>query len=216
MQRINTVDSLYHDGNPATGELGTVVPAACLNAIQEEIAQAIEGFGGTVNPGIPNQLYQAISAAIAAALQLPVGTITPYGGAEAPAGWLLCNGQAVSRTNYAALFAVVGATFGPGDNVTTFNLPDLRGRMPIGAGQGAGLTDRVRGAKGGEERHLQTINEMPAHHHAIGAQATYKGITESGGAYFPAAPGANTTDVGGGQPFNVMNPFQVVNYIIKA
>lgn len=220
MERINTVDELYHDGNPATGELGTVVPAACLNALQEEVAQAIEGLGGVVNPGIPNQLYQAIAAAIAAALQLPVGTITPYGGAAAPSGWLLCNGAAVSRATYSSLFAVVGAAFGPGDNVNTFNLPDLRGRTPIGAGQGAGLSDRVLGVKGGAETHQLTEAQMPGHVHSLPSGASSAGGTQSGNVVIASLASSsgiagNNGVAGPGQPHNNVQPYQVVNFIIK-
>lgn len=64
--------------------------------------------------------------------QVPVGTIAPFAGNTAPPGWLLCYGQAISRTTYAALFAVTGTTFGAGDGSTTFNLPDCRGRLPLG------------------------------------------------------------------------------------
>ena len=64
----------------------------------------------------------------------PIGTILPYGGTEAPKGWMLCQGQAVSRTGYADLFAVIGTSFGTGDGSTTFNLPDLRGEFLRGAG----------------------------------------------------------------------------------
>lgn len=64
----------------------------------------------------------------------PIGSIMPYGGAAIPTGWLLCNGQAVSRTTYADLFAVIGTAYGVGDGSTTFNIPDLREAVPKGAG----------------------------------------------------------------------------------
>ncbi len=75
------------------------------------------------------------SAAFISAL-VPVGLILPYGGSSAPSNYFLCDGTAKNRTTYAALFAIVGTTFGVGDGSTTFNLPDLRGRMPMGAGTG--------------------------------------------------------------------------------
>lgn len=65
----------------------------------------------------------------------PVGMVVPYAGASAPGGWLLCDGQAVSRTAYPALFQVLGVTYGYGDGVNTFNVPDLRECSPIGAGK---------------------------------------------------------------------------------
>lgn len=72
----------------------------------------------------------------------PIGTISPFGGSVIPSGYLLCNGQAVSRTTYAELFAVIGTAFGKGDENTTFNLPDMRESVP----KGAGLTGHTVGA----------------------------------------------------------------------
>lgn len=65
-----------------------------------------------------------------------VGVVSPYAGSSAPSGWLICDGSAVSRTTYASLFAITSTTFGVGDGSTTFNLPDLRSRIPVGAGTG--------------------------------------------------------------------------------
>jgi microcystin-dependent protein len=70
----------------------------------------------------------------ASTFDMPTGAITAYGAAAAPADWLLCDGTAVSRTTYGSLFGVIGTTYGAGDGSTTFNLPDLRGRVPVGKG----------------------------------------------------------------------------------
>ncbi len=87
---------------------------------------------------------------------LPIGTISAYGGSSAPTGWLLCDGTAVSRTTYSALFAIVGTTFGAGNGTTTFNLPDLRQRFPMGkAVSGTGAT---LGETGGTVDHLHTVD----------------------------------------------------------
>lgn len=95
---------------------------------------------------------------------VPIGMTTAFGGATAPNGWLLCYGQAVSRTAYALLFAIIGTAFGIGDGSSTFNLPDLRGRLPLGAdnmgGSPAnrvtqavsGINSQVVGAGGGDQR----------------------------------------------------------------
>ena len=85
-------------------------------------------------------------------------------GTQCP-GWLLCDGRAVSRTTFAALFAKVGTAHGEGDGSTTFNLPDARGRALVGAGTGPGLTARALGAKMGEESHVIAVGEMPSHDH---------------------------------------------------
>ena len=78
----------------------------------------------------------------------PLGTINAYGGATAPDGWLLCQGQAVSRTDYANLFAVIGTSFGSGDGSTTFNVPDLRGEFLRGAGTNSHTNQGNGGAVG--------------------------------------------------------------------
>jgi microcystin-dependent protein len=105
----------------------------------------------------------------------PVGAITPYAGTADPsADWLICDGRAISRTTYATLFALVGVTYGPGNGTTTFNIPDLRGRFPLGndemgtmggAGRIANGQGNVIAGSGGEEAHLLTSNEMPSHTH---------------------------------------------------
>jgi len=106
----------------------------------------------------------------------PVGSIQMFGAATAPAGWLLCDGAAVSRTTYGRLFAIVGVTFGIGDGATTFNLPDMRQRFPIGkAASGTGST---LGGSGGNIDHTHSV---PAHFHGMGTGSDFN-IT-SGGAH---------------------------------
>ena len=88
------------------------------------------------------------------------GQIIMYAGSTAPTGWLLCNGQAVSRTTYATLFAIIGTTYGAGDGSTTFNVPDFRDRVGVGAGTTYNLNDT-----GGEATHTLDATEIPAHTH---------------------------------------------------
>lgn len=90
------------------------------------------------------------------------GLIEPFAGTTVPAGYLLCDGTAVSRATYAALYAVIGDTFGAGDGSTTFNLPDLGGRVPLGVSQGHAL-----GTTGGSETVTLTESELPAHTHEV-------------------------------------------------
>ena len=94
-----------------------------------------------------------------------IGTIKTWPSVSVPGSWHLCDGAAVSRTIYPELFALVGSTYGAGDGSTTFNLPDMRSRFALGAGQGTGLTNRVLAATGGEETHVISVAEMPAHNH---------------------------------------------------
>lgn len=79
-------------------------------------------------------------------LLVPVGAVVAYGSTNAPKGWLSCLGQEVSRSQYADLFSVIGTTYGDGDEETTFNLPNLSGRVVVGRGTGVGLTARSMGA----------------------------------------------------------------------
>jgi len=94
---------------------------------------------------------------------------------DAHAGWLKCDGSAISRTTYADLWAVIGTNFGAGNGTTTFNLPDARGRVLGGIGTGrnntdsANLTARALGAKVGHETHTLTVAEIPAHTHIVGS-----------------------------------------------
>jgi microcystin-dependent protein len=101
----------------------------------------------------------------------PVGTVEMQAGATVPPGWLVCNGQAVSRTTYAALFAYYGTAWGAGDGSTTFNLPDLRQRFPIGVA--ASGTANALGAVGGAIDHRHTgpshVHSGPSHTHSQAA-----------------------------------------------
>lgn len=104
----------------------------------------------------------------------PVGTVLPFAGSVAPNGYLLCDGSPVSRTTYANLLAAIGTAYGGGDGTTTFNLPDMRGRVPVGKNTG---TFNALGKTGGEETHVTTVNEIPAHGHTVN-NATVTGSTD--------------------------------------
>lgn len=168
--------------------------------------------------------------------EVPTGAIIMYGGSAAPPGYLLCDGAAISRTGYAALFAVVSTTYGVGNGSTTFNVPDLQGRLALGAGSGAGLTARTRGQSGGDETHTLSEAELTTHNHSVGAHihdlktVDYDAPTTSSPA-FPminqitgstgtmttegASGSTDTGNTGSGDAFDIMNPFLVVNFIIK-
>lgn len=100
------------------------------------------------------------------------GSIVMFAGSVAPQGWLFCDGSAVSRSQYSELFGVVDTTYGEGDGSTTFNLPDLRGRVMMGASNGHPVA-----SNGGEETHSLTENELPQHSHVVGQHGHANGIT---------------------------------------
>lgn len=175
---------------------------------------------------------------------MPVGAVVPYGGTSAPTGWLLCYGQAISRSTYSALFSAIGTTFGVGDNSTTFNVPDLRGRVIAGqddmggvsADRLTGLTDGVNGdtlgAAGGLESTTLTIAQMPLHGHPFrlstqsGASSDDNGgllvnaNTQSNKTAFTGTPsdtaGEQIGGTGGGGAHNNVQPTAILNYIIYA
>jgi microcystin-dependent protein len=140
----------------------------------------------------PGQVLTA--AAVNAELAFPTGSMIPFAGASAPpqtisgvSAWLICDGAAVSRTTYAALFAALSETYGAGDGTTTFNLPDLRGRMPIGAGnEGAAANNTARnlGAKGGDTRMQTHTHVQNAHTHTQNAHGHDLGGGQSFGMSF--------------------------------
>lgn len=155
---------------------------------------------------------------------LPSGCIQMFAGNTIPSGWLECDGSAVSRTTYASLFAAIGTTWGTGDGSTTFNLPDMRGRAPIGVGSGSGLTTRNIGQTGGAETHTLAESEMPAHTHgpASGAaeiwQRNFGGgldVNISLGAGNQDGARSATGSTGGGGSHNNMQPWAAVRFIIK-
>src|SRR5215472_4743359 len=167
--------------------------------------------GALVNPG------GAQGPGGAAGDSAMVGAIQMYTSTTPPAGWRICDGSAISRMTYATLFALIGTAFGVGDNSTTFNFPDMRGRVGVGAGQGASLTNRALAAVGGEEAHVLVTAELASHTHGVdhyhnwavqgshahgdsGHTHPYTGVFVSGTqwAASPAAWGqsANTTGTG--------------------
>jgi microcystin-dependent protein len=146
----------------------------------------------------------------------PTGVINMFAGDTAPVGWLICDGSAISRTDYANLFTLIGTTYGSGDGSTTFNLPNLKGKVVVGQDTSDTSFDTL-GETGGEKTHTLTIQEMPSHKHNINYGGSVTGITG-------AVPGSNTNygpndsfiqANGGGQAHNNLQPYIVMNYIIS-
>ena len=103
----------------------------------------------------------------------PIGVIRLFAGSTAPNGWLVCNGDTVSRSAYSDLFKVIGTTYGAGNSNSTFTLPDMRGRCPIGVGTGTSLTARTLGSNVGAETATLADTNLPSHTHTatVGTQS---------------------------------------------
>lgn len=203
--------------------------------------------GGGLIPTIKPALIQEL---------MPTATIAATARSTAPTGWKLCDGSAISRTTFAALFTAIGTTYGVGDGSTTFNLPDLRGRVPVGVdGTAARLSaNDALGNSAGEEKHTLLLAEIPAHNHGVNdpthahgpgsffvnglwtpgqeffnefnthsPQGGFNAVTTWGasgskgvqGASAGAATGVSIQNNGGGGAHNVMQPYQVINWMIK-
>lgn len=146
----------------------------------------VTGLGSATQPGNAVPLSQFQSGT-------PVGAVVDYAGSNAPATWMFCYGQAISRTTYPVLFAAIGTTYGTGNGSTTFNLPDLRGRVIAGkdnmGGSFSGRLDmlagqqNVLGGSGGADRHTLIISQIPAHNH--GGETSSSGVHEHVGGSVP-------------------------------
>ncbi|MBD9464997.1 phage tail protein [Pseudomonas sp. Pdm06] len=99
-------------------------------------------------------------------MEVFIGTIQSFAFNFAPRDWALCNGQTLSLSQYQTLFALIGVTYG-GNGQTTFMLPNLQGRLPLGQGNGLGLTPRVIGEISGTENVTPTLNNLPIHTHTL-------------------------------------------------
>ncbi|MBH8566701.1 tail fiber protein [Nostoc sp. CENA67] len=177
------------------------------------------------NTRIANTAY--VDSAIAAIGVVPIGGTIAWITNSAPSKWLICDGRAISRTTYAALYAVVGAIFGSGDGSTTFNLPDLRGRVPVGADSSTlqGAASRITasntlGASAGAQTHTLITNEIPPHAHpksvsgGVADGSSKSAMTDIVG----TTAGANvvTANTGGGAAHNNLQPYLIINWIIYA
>lgn len=196
--------------------------------------------GVTITPivGTQNDTFQSFLTPPGAQSVLLPGTIIPWASTLIPSGYLLCNGQSVSRTGtFAALFAAIGTTYGAGDGSTTFNVPDLMGRTIVGVNTAAyngsnrvWSTDTnyagtpiysnvaVIGGVFGEEKHSQVVQELAPHNHTFTAYVIpthgFSGESTNAPRDNPTS-GLTTSTTGGGLGANVVQPSMALEYIIK-
>jgi microcystin-dependent protein len=163
-----------------------------------------------------------------------------FAGNFAPRNWAFCQGQILSIAQNTALFSLLGTTYG-GNGQTTFALPDFRGRVPVGTGQGPGLPGVTLGEMSGTPTHTLIITEMPAHNHVVTTTITGTGATANSGSPGSGIPATSSslslyvnssvnpplnrplasnvasstaTIAGGSQPHNNMQPYLGMNFII--
>lgn len=157
-----------------------------------------------------------------------VGEIRMFAGNFAPRGWAFCDGQLLAVSQNDALFSLLGTIYG-GDGRTTFGLPDLRGRIPLHAGTGPGLSPRRLGSKGGSERETLTVNQLASHSHDFNAnraaadEVSLQGRVTAMGVGVNLYANANQdvsmasnmiANTGGSQPHTNLMPTLCVNFII--
>ena len=170
-------------------------PGVCNRAIGLDIGRRFRTVDdqGTLGwlldsvTGVDTNSYQAGSITLQALSQslinliIPPGEVRAFAGPGVPAGWLVCDGTAVPRATYPNLFAAIGTYWGAGDNISTFNLPDLRGRSPIGyvTSPTGGITPRPFATLGGEEAHVLSTNELASHGHGVNDGTHSHGTNQS-------------------------------------
>ncbi|CAM2007923.1 phage tail protein [Acanthopleuribacter pedis] len=157
-----------------------------------------------------------------------VGEIRMFAGNFAPRGWAFCDGQLLAVSQNDALFSLLGTIYG-GDGRTTFGLPDMRGRIPIHAGSGPGLSPRRLGAKGGAENVTLTVNQLPSHGHPLRAVTTVADRSNPQGAVLAASLAADSyntelpteglssaavSKLGGSRSHTNLMPYLCINFII--
>lgn len=143
-----------------------------------------------------------------------LGQIAMFAGTFVPRGWLACEGQLLPINDHQSLYSLLGTFYG-GDGLQSFALPDLRGRVPIHAGSGPGLTTRRQGDRGGAETVTLSAAELPAHQHTITGTLGWGSGTEA--ATWPGDTVAHTgatASAGGGQAHDNLPPFTCVQFII--
>jgi microcystin-dependent protein len=147
------------------------------NVFESKSGSTLQFRSLTEGDGISlTQSTTEIEIAVNSSALNPSGAIMQFAGSSAPTGWLICDGSAVNRTTYADLFATIGTAYGVGDGSTTFNLPDLKGKVPVGYNSGDTSFDSL-GETGGAKTHTLSSAEMPSHLHTVNPPSTNTNTT---------------------------------------
>ena len=175
---------------------------------QAQFKKAVNFYGGIYKNGVE-----------IGGESLPIGSMIPYGSQNnVPSNWKICDGSEISRTTYADLFNVIGTSYGAGDGSTTFNLPNKRGRVSVGLDSSQTEFNTI-GKKGGEKTHQLKEEELPSHAHTVKGTVGSGGYAEGVSFGNSANPGytswVSMSAVGGNQPHNNLQPYEVDVWIIK-
>lgn len=164
-----SVTYVFANGTNADGTQVNSNFNSVLNFLNTEVVQRDASIAFTAIPSLPATTPTLDNHAVRKAYVdafIPAGIITQFGGSVAPSGWLICDGSAISRTNaaYTRLFSAIGTTYGVGDGSTTFNIPNLKGRVPVGFDATQVEFDALA-ETGGAKTHTLSIGEFPSHTH---------------------------------------------------
>ena len=224
LPKVQILDTISDNAKVLIEENGEINRFAVTN-----LGSDADTLGGhPIDDFVQVETFENYVESIGTSIKPKAGFIYPLAGSVIPEGFLLCDGAEYGRTEFPELFAAIGTIYGNGDGSTTFNVPNLQTRVPVGAGNSYGL-----GATGGEATHTLTADEMPEHSgHLYGTAGNVNGKGNATGAwldtmkvnsshtvsygwdysnneYYPA-----NHELGGSQPHNNMQPYTVVNYII--
>jgi microcystin-dependent protein len=241
---VNTGDTiLVSQHNPALQD----IQQALTNSLDRDGKGGMRAdlqMGGykisNVADGVADSDVATVGQLGAQATSVPIGAVIDYWGTTVPDGFLLCYGQAVSRTTYADLFAAIGTAAGAGDGSTTFNVPDYRGRVGAGKDDMGGssaarlntIASTTLGTAGGSQTHTLTTAQLAAHSHTVtdpghfhagvqfgGSSGTR--LTEGLGPFTTTSTGSKTTGItianaGSGEAHNNIQPTIICNKIIRS